>query len=125
MKTALFVFLFACAIFPAGQAARSTSATAEPPMTGRAPSKRESKGGLTPSDISKLEWVDKRCRMWAPDGDVDVDQTCLAVKTVKGGVVVIPNEYNDVWVKEMSDRKTSGDKWIQRFLAIGGGGKLR
>lgn len=125
MKSAFLLLLFASAILLAGHSAPSTSGTAEPRISVRAVSKGESKGDLASSAISKFEWVDKRCRMWAPDGDIDVDQTCLAVKTVKGGIVVIPNEYNDVWVKEMSDRKASGDKWIQRFFAIRGGAKLR
>jgi hypothetical protein len=94
-------------------------------MTVHAASQGESKGDLTLSDISKFEWVDKRCRMWAPDGDIDVDQTCLVVNTVRGGIVVIPNEYNDIWLKEMGDQKTSEGKWMQRFFAIGGGAKLR
>jgi hypothetical protein len=42
------------------------------------------------SNIAKLSWVNKRCRMWA-NGDIDIDQTCLVVRTVAGGLVVIPN----------------------------------
>ncbi len=125
MKRALLIFLFACLVFPAGQSARLTSSTAGPRMAVRALSQGESTGDLTQLAISKFEWVDKRCRMWAPDGEIDVDQTCLVLKTVRGGALVIPNEYNDAWLKEMTDHKANEDKWIQRFFAIGGGAKTK
>jgi hypothetical protein len=75
--------------------------------------------------LAKLSWVDKRCRQWGADGDIDVDQTCLVVMTTKGTLVVIPNEYNDPWLKEIVDQlnATTKDKWIQRFYSIGGGEK--
>jgi hypothetical protein len=69
--------------------------------------------------------VNKRCRLWAADGDIDVDQTCLVVKTVKGEWIAIPNEYADDELKELVGQMGSGamDKWLQRFYAVGGGEK--
>jgi hypothetical protein len=38
------------------------------------------------SNIAKLSWVNKRRRMWTEDGrDIDIDQTCLVVRTVGAG----------------------------------------
>ena len=82
-------------------------------------------GVKTVADIANLSWVNKRCRVWAADGDIDIDQTCLVVRTVRGGLVVIPNEYVDEELKEIMGqlgRKTK-DKWVQRFYSIGGGEK--
>lgn len=77
----------------------------------------------TTADIAKLGWVNKRCRLWSADGDIDVDQTCLVVRTVSGGLRVIPNEYNDGEMEEIVGElgRENKDKWIQRFYSIGGG----
>jgi hypothetical protein len=72
----------------------------------------------TTQDLGTYEWVDKNCRVWSPDGDIDIDQTCLVIRTVRGGLVVIPNKLNDGWIDEMSDPQASNDKWLQRFLEI-------
>ncbi len=72
----------------------------------------------------KVDWVDKRCRAWAPDGDIDVDQTCLVVRNVSGAVSIIPNQYNDAWlaeiVREADKPLAAKDKWIRRFLEVRG-----
>ncbi len=72
----------------------------------------------------KVGWVDKRCRAWAPDGDIDVDQTCLVVRNVSGSVSIIPNQYNDAWLaeidREMNKPLAPKDKWIGRFLEVRG-----
>ena len=83
------------------------------------------RGVKTISDIANLAWVNKRCRLWAADGDIDIDQTCLIVRTVRGGLVVIPNEYVDKEMEEITGelRRETKDKWIQRFYSIGGGEK--
>lgn len=74
--------------------------------------------------FNKVDWVDKECRTWAPDGDIDVDQTCLVVRNVSGSVSIIPNRYNDQWTAEISTQmaKPTGtkDKWISRFLEVRG-----
>jgi hypothetical protein len=77
------------------------------------------------ADIANLSWVNKRCRLWAADGDIDIDQTCLVVRTVAGGLVVIPNEYVDKEMKEIAGElgRETRDKCIQRFYNIGGGEK--
>lgn len=82
------------------------------------------------SNIAKLSWVDKGCRMWTEGGrDIDIDQTCLVVRTVRGGLVVIPNQYGDKWMQEILDqlgkKYSDKDKWLVRFYAIGGGEKPR
>jgi len=82
------------------------------------------------SNIAKLSWVNKRCRMWTEDGgDIDIDQTCLVVRTVRGGLVVIPNAYVDEDAQESSDQLSKKypdrDKWLRRFYEIGGGEKPR
>jgi len=82
------------------------------------------------SNIAKLSWVSKACRMWTKDGtDIDIDQTCLVVRTVRGGLVVIPNQYADKAVQELFDqlgkKYSDKDKWLLRFYAIGGGEKPR
>jgi hypothetical protein len=71
-------------------------------------------------DIGIYEWVDKSCRMWAADGDIDVDQTCLSVRTVRGGWVVIPNHLNDAWTAEITSAvvKEKRDKWVSRFFDV-------
>ena len=117
MKRLLFLVLFGFVMLFAGDLLRPTSIAAN--------ALSQAKSDFKLSDLAKSEWVDKRCRMWGPDGDIDVDQTCLVVKTVRGGLVVIPNEYNDDWLKEIGDPKTSKDKWIERFFSIGGGAKPR
>jgi len=69
--------------------------------------------------------VNKRCRSWGADGDIDIDQTCLVVRTVRGGLVVIPNEYVDKEMQEIVGQlgTQTKDKWLQRFYAVGGGEK--
>jgi hypothetical protein len=71
----------------------------------------------TAKGVSSFQWVDKACRMWAPDGDIDVDQTCLVAQTVGGHFVVVPNRLNDVWTNEIANKKTADDKWLQRFFS--------
>jgi hypothetical protein len=87
----------------------------------------EFEGVKTTADIAKFSFVNKRCRVWAADGDIDVDQTCLVVKTVNGGLVVIPNEYADKELQEIAGQLGSQtkdrDRWLQRFYEIGGGEK--
>jgi hypothetical protein len=87
------------------------------------------KGVKTTADIAKFSFVNKRGRMWAADGDIDVDQTCLVVKTAAGGLVLIPNEYTDKEFEEivgqLGSQTKERDKWLQRFLEIGGGEKPR
>jgi hypothetical protein len=81
----------------------------------------------TIADIAKLSFVNERCRLWGPDGDIDVDQTCLIVKTANGGLVVIPNEYSDQELQEITaqlgSKATDRDRWLKRFYEIGGGEK--
>ena len=122
MKRAIVVLLCCLTTFIAGYSFRA-SASAPGLVAAGFPIAQQRKAEFTLSDIAKFEWVDKRCRMWAPDGDIDVDQTCLVGKTVRGGLVVFPNQFNDEWMKEMAKPKTPTDKWIQRFFAIGGGAK--
>jgi hypothetical protein len=85
----------------------------EPTKAQQTRSADDSHGIKTIADIAKLSWVDKRCRLWAADGDIDVDQTCLVVKTRNGGLIVIPNEYNDEELRKspancVPKRRTSG-----------------
>ena len=81
------------------------------------------------SNIAKLSFVNKGCRAWGDDGEIDIDQTCLVVRTVRGGLVVIPNQYNDKEMQETLDQlgkeDSDRDKWLMRFYAIGGGEKPR
>lgn len=82
------------------------------------------------SNIAKLSWVNKRCRMWTEDGrEIDIDQTCLVVRTVRGGLVVIPNAYVDEdsqeTIDQLSKKYPDKDKWLRRFYEIGGGEKPR
>jgi len=74
--------------------------------------------------FNKVDWVDKQCRTWAQDGDIDVDQTCLVVKSVNGSVSIIPNPYNDAWqaegFAELAKGLAAEDKWIKRFLEVRG-----
>jgi len=123
MKRAVIVLLCGSTLFIAGYFFRARSVPATPQIIGDSGTPSERKADFKLSDISRFEWVDKRCRMWAPDGDIDVDQTCLVITTGTGGLVVMPNEANDEWVEEMADSKTPNDKWIQRFFAVGGGVK--
>jgi hypothetical protein len=125
MKRVLFFVLFGFVMMIAGYSLRLTCMGARPIVIGPSIGQSERKSDFNMADLAKFEWVDKRCRVWASDGDIDVDQTCLAVKTVRGGLVAIPNQYNDGWLKEIGDPKTSKDKWIQRFFSIGGGAKLK
>jgi hypothetical protein len=84
-------------------------------------------GVKTTADIAKFSFVNKRGRVWAADGDIDVDQTCLVVKTVTGRLVVIPNEYADKELQEivgqLGSQTKDRDRWLQRFYEIGGGEK--
>jgi hypothetical protein len=74
--------------------------------------------------FDKVDWVDKRCRTWAQDGDIDVDQTCLVVRNVSGSVSIFPNQYGDRWLEEIKTEMTkpeaTKDKWIKRFLEVRG-----
>ena len=74
--------------------------------------------------FNKVDWVDKRCRLWDKDGDIDVDQTCIVVKNVSGSVSVVPNRFNDGWAAEISSEMAKSpaarDKWIRRFLEVRG-----
>jgi len=83
----------------------------------------------TIDDIAKLSFVNKRCRLYGPDGDIDVDQTCLVVKTTAGGLIAIPNPYADQEREEVLNQLNRGvrdrDKWLVRFYEIGGGEKSR
>jgi hypothetical protein len=81
----------------------------------------------TLADIAEFSFVNERRRLWAPDGDIDIDRTCLVVKTVRGGLKVIPNEYVDKEMQELTSqsRFQTKDKWLQRFYEIGGGEKPR
>ena len=68
--------------------------------------------------------------MWTEDGrEIDVDQTCLVIRTVGGGLVVIPNAYVDEESQETTDQLSKKypdkDKWLRRFYEIGGGEKHR
>jgi hypothetical protein len=68
--------------------------------------------------------------MWMENGrDIDIDQTCLVVRTVRGGLVVIPNAYVDEESREtidqLSKKYPDKDKWLRRFYEIGGGEKPR
>ncbi len=125
MKRVLVPALFGFVMLIVGYSLPPTSISARPRILGESRPQSHSRSDFKLLDIVQFEWVDKRCRMWAPDGDIDVDQTCLVVKTVGGGLNVIPNVYNDEWLKEIADPKTSDDKWIQRFFAMGGGRKVR
>lgn len=89
------------------------------------PTANVTQGLSSVSDFAKFSWVNKRCRQWAADGDIDIDQTCLVVSRVGGGLVVIPNEYNDADFKETLDNlnQENKDKWLVRFYGIGGGEK--
>jgi hypothetical protein len=74
--------------------------------------------------FDKVNWVDKQCRTWAQDGDIDVDQTCLVLKSVNGSVSIIPDPYNDAWqaegFAELAKPLATKDKWIKRFLEVRG-----
>jgi hypothetical protein len=80
--------------------------------------------GASAPYFNKVDWVDKQCRTWAQDGDIDVDQTCLVVKSVNGSVSIIPNPYNDAWqaegFAELAKPLATKDKWIKRFLEVRG-----
>jgi hypothetical protein len=128
MRMARFVSLIGFLISLACQSAHQVGTSEKPSVSaGLAPQSQPAsdfQGVKTIADIAKFAWVNKRCRLWAADGDIDVDQTCLVVRRVGGGLVVIPNEYVDSETKELDElsRKTQ-DKWIQRFYGIGGGEK--
>lgn len=81
------------------------------------------------ADIAKLSFVNKRCRLWAADGDIDIDQTCLIVRTAAGGLVAVPNEYADEELQELNSQLArppgQRDKWLARFYEIGGGDKAK
>jgi hypothetical protein len=135
MRPALCVSLASVLVSLACQPARPTGAVQQASINqaGRRAAKvtadnwDDDSHGLT-SNIAKLSWVNKRCRVWA-DGEIDIDQTCLVVRTVRGGLVVIPNEYVDKDMQETLDqlgkKNSDRDKWLMRFYAIGGGEKPR
>jgi hypothetical protein len=121
MRPALCVSLASFLISLACQSAHPTSAVQQAPTTqavgrgGKATADNwddETHGSV--SNIAKLSYVNKRCRGWAL-GDIDIDQTCLVVRTVGGELVVIPNSYVD------EDIRDPMDKWLRRFYEIGGG----
>ena len=91
------------------------------------PASADFQGVKTIADIAKFESVNKRCRMWAADGDIDVDQACFVVRTVGGKLVVIPNEYNDADAKELVEQLggQNNDKWLHRFYGIKSLGETR
>jgi hypothetical protein len=112
----------------ADQIKPSSSSSSAPPVHQAAEAQsREFQSVKTIADISKLSFVNKRCRLWAPDGDIDVDQTCLVVRTVSGGLVVIPNEYSDKELQEITGQLGSKaedrNRWLKRFYEIGRGEK--
>ena len=118
-RTGLAIALVAVVVLGMAQVRPSRSVEAQESVS------RKTQGGktvpaLTAEEIAnKFEWVDKDCRTWGADGKIDIDQTCLIVKTVGGGhLVVIPNEYNSAWTEEMGDPKTSRDKWIKQFFSL-------
>ncbi len=80
------------------------------------------RSGASAPWFNKVDWVDKQCRTWAQDGDIDVDQTCLVVKNVGGSVSIIPNPHSDEWLAEIKTEmaKPTTDKWLQRFLEVRG-----
>ena len=135
MRPTMSVSLASFLILLAGQSAHPTSA-AQQASTHQAVGHRvkatadnwDDENHGSSSNIAKLSWVNKRCRMWTEGGgDIDIDQTCLVVRTVRGGLVVIPNAYVDEDAEEIIDqlgKKYSGkDKWLRRFYEIGGGEK--
>ncbi len=66
--------------------------------------------------------------MWTEGGrDIDIDQTCLVVRTVRGGLVVIPNVYVDEdaeeTINQLGKKYSDKDRWLRRFYEIGGGEK--
>jgi hypothetical protein len=130
MRRALCISVFGCLLASFGcQLVRPTSTPRKPSnnegLAAQSQPDGDFQGVKTAADIAKLAWVNKRCRLWAADGDIDIDQTCLVVRTVRGSLVVIPNEYNDEEMKEVVGEmgRESKDKWIQRFYGIGGGEK--
>ena len=130
MLLSIVVLFFACQpVHPTNatkaSADRATQAPKESVKGQQTGSSDDFHGVKTMADIAKLSWVDKRCRVWGEDHDIDVDRTCLVARTVNGQLVVIPNPYNDEWLKEtikQLDGQTK-DKWISRFYEIGGGEK--
>jgi hypothetical protein len=120
-------FLLCLACQPAHPTDTSKQVSKEPITTPQPRSGDDFRGMKTTADIAQFSWVNKRCRTWAPDGDIDVDQTCLVVRTVLGRLVVIPNEYVDNELKEILGQmgSPSKDKWILRFYEIGGGERHR
>jgi hypothetical protein len=136
MRPALCVSLAAVLISLACQSARPTSASPQ------ASSNQDGGRGVkvtadnwddgnrgSIANVAKPSIVNKRCRAWGPDGEIDIDQTCLVVRTVGGGLVVISNEYVGKEMQETLDqlgkKDSARDKWLMRFYAIGGGEKPR
>jgi hypothetical protein len=89
-------------------------------VAGRPDPGNDFEGMKTIADIAKLSFVNKRCRLWAAGGNIDIDQTCLVGKTVNGGLVVIPNEYADKETQEITgqSRSQTKDRCLQRFYEI-------
>ena len=76
--------------------------------------------------ISEYQYVDKACRVFSNDKiGIDVDQTCVELRTAIGGTVVVPNPRNDIWMQEIADElgkpQARRDKWLARFYELGGG----
>ena len=133
MKRTLVFVLFG---FVAGYLLHSTRTAANPQgKTSKFPAEIQSttdffsdlgKGRLHANapGSNKVDWVDRQCRTWAQDGDIDVDQTCLVVKNVSGSVSIIPNRYSDGWLAEINTEMAkpfaTKDKWIKRFLEVRG-----
>ena len=94
VRRTIFASLTSLLILVACQSVHPTSAVPSGP-TNRATAQQTNpgvdfQGVKTTADIAKLAFVNKRCRLRAADGDMDIDQTCLVVLTVRGDLVVIP-----------------------------------
>jgi hypothetical protein len=129
LRPVLYVSLIGSLISPACRSVDPTSAvqrsSANQSAGQQTNPENDFRGVKTNADIAKLSWVNKRCRLWAADVDIDIDQTCLVVKTVSGSWIVIPNEYVDQELQEIATQlgRPIKDKWLQRFYRMGGGEK--
>jgi hypothetical protein len=77
MKRALIVLLYGFVMLLAGYSFRAGAVATNAAIPEGTGPQGQGVGLFKVEDIAKLEWVDKHCRVWAPDGDIDVDQTCL------------------------------------------------
>jgi hypothetical protein len=120
MRTAPSVLLIGCLVISLSLQTGSAQKSASKGVARPGPTSTDFQGVKTLADIANFASVNKRCRLWGADGDIDVDQTCLVVRTVGGKLVVIPNEYNDAEAKELTDElgRQNNDKWLQRFYSI-------